>query len=79
MALASVPLLSSIAAVAYLPALPAIARSYQASAALLGWIVSVPALAGAACYRSAVDLEICTADAACYSAWSGCSPLGLRA
>jgi MFS family permease len=49
-ALATVPLLSSIAAVAYLPALPAIARSYHASAALLGWTVSVPSLVGAACY-----------------------------
>jgi len=50
MALATVPLLSSISAVAYLPALPAIARSYHASAALLGWTVSVPSLVGAACY-----------------------------
>ena len=41
-ALASVPLVGSIAAVSYLPALPAIARSYHASAALLGWTVSVP-------------------------------------
>ena len=49
-ALATVPLLSSIAAVAYLPALPTIARSYHASAAILGWTVSVPALVGAACY-----------------------------
>jgi MFS family permease len=49
-ALATVPLLSSIAAVAYLPALPAIARSYHASAALLGWTVSVPSLVGAAFY-----------------------------
>jgi MFS family permease len=48
-ALASVPLVGSIAAVAYLPALPAIARSYHASAALLGWTVSVPSLVGAAC------------------------------
>jgi MFS family permease len=48
-ALASVPLVGSIAAVAYLPALPAIARSYHASAALLGWTVSVPNLVGAAC------------------------------
>jgi MFS family permease len=46
--LATVPLLSSIVSVAYLPALPAIARSYHASAALLGWSVSVPALVGAA-------------------------------
>jgi MFS family permease len=45
-----VPLLSSITSVAYLPALPAIARSYHASAALLGWTVSVPSLVGAACY-----------------------------
>jgi MFS family permease len=49
-ALATVPLLSSIVSVAYLPALPAIARSYHASAALLGWTVSVPSLVGAACY-----------------------------
>jgi MFS family permease len=48
-ALASVPLVGSIAATAYLPALPAIARSYHASAALLGWTVSVPSLVGAAC------------------------------
>ena len=47
-ALASVPLVGSIAATAYLPALPAIARSYHASAALLGWTVSVPSLVGAA-------------------------------
>ena len=48
--LASVALLDSIVSVAYLPALPAIARSYHASPALLGWTVSVPSLVGAAAY-----------------------------
>jgi MFS family permease len=47
-ALASVPLFGAMAATAYLPALPAIARSYHASATLLGWTVSVPGLVGAA-------------------------------
>jgi MFS family permease len=48
--LGSVPLLSGIISVAYLPALPAIARSYHASPALLAWTVSVASLVGAAAH-----------------------------